>query len=143
MIAEKIEAQKEEQTEVFEALFRQIEEWVREENERIEKEARGKAKQQKWAVFRAPHDDRLLPSIEKQTIMLPNEDSVTIEAAGTQYDGKFVADMRGWPTFVRIRLLSVPGSASWKMETDAGVPFHHEWNRANFTRMVRNMTAMR
>ena len=138
MIAEKIEAV--ENAEVYEALFHQIEEWVQEENKTLRPKER-------WEVFRSPQENSRRPEIDTQTIVLPksktlpSESSVTIQAGGIQYDGKIVVDMRSEPSYIPIRLLKTPGSEAWEMETDAGVPFHYEWNRANFTRMIRDISA--
>lgn len=140
MIAEKTKTGTVDHAEVYEALFRQIDEWVNEENKTLRPK-------QRWEVFRSPQENPERSEIDMQTIVLPksktlpSESSVIIWAAGIQYDGKFVVDMRSRPSYIPIRLLNTPGSETWEMETEAGIPFYYEWNRANFIRMIRDITA--
>ena len=103
---------------------------------------KGNGRETKWAVARNAAELRSAFDSEIQTITLHDNDRVTFEAAGQQYDGRFVANLYASPTLIRMRLTHKPGGAAWEMETDAGVPFYNDWNQTNFIRLIRDLTTI-
>ncbi len=70
------------------------------------------------------------------------EEKIYIEPRGHKKDGSAVFEMYAWPTLVRVRLLQRPAQEGWEIFTDAGIPFHHDWNRQTFVRLANDMLAL-
>lgn len=109
-------------------LINQISEWSRQQEWQVEPETTEAA---------LPNSSELL---EKSGLRITTPSGrVHLEPAGRRADGKVVADLYAWPTFVRVRLLQTSRPNSWQVVTDAGIPFYWEWNKANFVRLVNDL----
>jgi len=65
--------------------------------------------------------------------------TVYLEPRGYKRDGTSVVEMYAWPTLIRVRLLHTPDHSQWQTVTDAGIPFHLDWNEQNFIRLVKDL----
>lgn len=75
------------------------------------------------------------------TIETPNG-RIELEPVGVRSDGTSIVAMYAWPTLARVRLLKAPSGTDWEIVTDAGIPFHHRWNRSTFIRLAEDLLAV-
>lgn len=110
------------------SLYSQVAEW---------------AKEQGWTVTpEIPMDAQMYrpEDVEKSGLRIDtNEGRVHLEPAGKQWDGRYRVNFYAYPTLLNVRLIKKPKSKTWQVVTDSGIPFHWEWNKNDFVRLVHDI----
>ena len=93
-----------------------------------------------WKVTRQEriHEDVDFSYLELQT----PQGKIHVEPIGKDRTDSYIAEMYAWPTLIRVFLVRKPGSSTWEVRTDAGIPFHWDWNEQNFVRPVNDLQVL-
>ncbi len=67
---------------------------------------------------------------------------IHLEPLGQRSDGSVIIEMYAWPTLLRVRLVEKPGDGQWQVVTDSGIPFHYDWTKENFVRLVHDLQVL-
>jgi len=105
------------------SLYQQVTEW---------------AEEQGWTVTPEIPYDSQFP--EKTGLSIEtNEGRIHLEPVGKQWNGHFRVNLYAYPTLLNVRLIKEMKSKTWQVVTDSGIPFHWDWNKDNFVRLVHDI----